>query len=398
MKIMAKQATNKVSTIKLPNGQHTQTGKETLKELFRVHFPDSNLIDDSDDGQDQQNLGVCERITNRGDWDLAKHVIKQSKIRWVLNTFKPYKSAGTDEIVPALLQQGTEHLVPHLCRIFRDCIVYGFIPTAWRHVKVTFIPKPGKLDYTEAKAYRPISLSYFLLKTMEKLVDRHVRDDVLRIHPLHRNQHAYQKDKSTETALHNVVTRIEYIEHNDIALGAFLDIEGAFDRTSFDTIKQTPERHGTEPEPAIYKWICTMLDSRNINSILSGETLRASAARGCPQGGVLSPLLWSLVVDDLLWELNCNGYYTVGYADDIAILINGNFLYTVSEVSQTTLCTVQKWCGKTNVSINPNKTVIIPFTKRREMKGLKEPILFNKTIQLSNEVKYLGIVLDKGMT
>jgi hypothetical protein len=32
-----------------------------------------------------------------------------------------------------------------------------------------------------------------------------------------------------------VVTHAEYaIEHKDIALGAFLDIEGAFDRTSFD--------------------------------------------------------------------------------------------------------------------------------------------------------------------
>jgi hypothetical protein len=71
MKIMAKQATNKVSTIKLPNGPHTQTGKETLKELFRVHFLDSKLINDSDDAQDQQNQGICERITNRGDWDLA---------------------------------------------------------------------------------------------------------------------------------------------------------------------------------------------------------------------------------------------------------------------------------------------------------------------------------------
>jgi hypothetical protein len=96
--------------------------------------------------------------------------------------------------------------------------------------------------------------------------------------------------------------------------------------------------------------------------------LRASAARGCPQGGVLSPLLCSFVVDNLLWELNSNGYYTVGYADDIAILINGKFLYTVSEVLQTALCTVQKWCEKTNLSINPNKTVIIPSTRRREMK------------------------------
>jgi hypothetical protein len=39
MKIMSKQVTNKVSTIKLPDGQHTQTGKETLKELFKSSLP-----------------------------------------------------------------------------------------------------------------------------------------------------------------------------------------------------------------------------------------------------------------------------------------------------------------------------------------------------------------------
>jgi hypothetical protein len=141
-----------------------------------------------------------------------------------------------------------------------------------------------------------------------------------------------------------------------------------------------------------------MLESRNISATLSGDTLRATAARGCPQGGVLSPLLWSLVVDDLLWGLNNNGYYTVGYADDIAILINGKFPQTVSEVLQTALCTVQQWCERTKSSIDPNKTVVMPFTRKRNIKGLREPILFSKRIQLSNEVKYLGVTLDKGLT
>jgi hypothetical protein len=70
---------------------------------------------------------------------------------------------------------------------------------------------------------------------------------------------------------------------------------------------------------------------RNITATLSGETLGTSTAGRCPQGGMLSPLLQSLVKDDL-WGLNSNGYYIVGYADDIAILINGKFLQTVSEV------------------------------------------------------------------
>jgi hypothetical protein len=187
-------------------------------------------------------------------------------------------------------------------------MAYGFIPTAWRQVKVTI--------------------------TTEKLVDRHIRDGALKKYPLHRNQHAYQIAKSTETAIYNVVTRIESdIEYKDIALEAFLDIEGAFDRTSFYIIKRAAENHGIEP--IICRWICAILESMNIIATLSRENLGASAARGCPQGGVLSPVLWSLVVDILLCELSINEYYTIGYADDIEILTNKKILYTVSEVSQT---------------------------------------------------------------
>jgi hypothetical protein len=39
-----------------------------------------------------------------------------------------------------------------------------------------------------------------------------------------------------------------------------------------------------------------MLGSRKI----TGETLEGSVARGCPLGSVLTPLLWSLVVDKLI--------------------------------------------------------------------------------------------------
>jgi hypothetical protein len=132
-----------------------------------------------------------------------------------------------------------------------------------------------------------------------------------------------------------------------------------------------------------------MLESRNISATLLVETLGATTARGCPLGGVLSPLLWSLVVDDLFWGLSNNGYYTVGYSDDIATLINGKFPQTMSEVLQTSLCTVQQWCERTKLSVCPYKTVVIPFTRKMNIKGLREPILFSKRVQLSSEVNYL---------
>jgi hypothetical protein len=113
---------------------------------------------------------------------------------------------------------------------------------------------------------------------------------------------------------------------------------------------------------------------------------------------MLLPLLWSLVVDGLVGELNEGGCYAVGYSDDIAILINGKFPQAVSEVLQTALGLVQQWCDRTGLSINPSKMVVIPFTKKRVLKGLKELTLFGKTIQLFTEVKYLGLTLDKGLS
>jgi hypothetical protein len=78
MKFMAKQMTNMVSTIRLSDDQYTQTGRETLKELLRIHFPDSMLTDDSNIGQGQQNVDICRCTKYRGNWNLARNVLNQS--------------------------------------------------------------------------------------------------------------------------------------------------------------------------------------------------------------------------------------------------------------------------------------------------------------------------------
>jgi len=52
-------------------------------------------------------------------------------------------------------------------------------------------------------------------------------------YPLNNSQNAYLAGKSTETALHNLVQRIERaINNKEYALGVFLDIEAAFNNAS----------------------------------------------------------------------------------------------------------------------------------------------------------------------
>jgi hypothetical protein len=73
-----------------------------------------------------------------------------------------------------------------------------------------------------------------------------------------------------------------------------------------------------------------MLDDKKITATFAGETLEVSVAKGCPQGVVLSHILWSLVVGKLTEGLNVNGCYTLGYTDGIAIPNSKKFLNTIS--------------------------------------------------------------------
>ena len=61
----------------------------------------------------------------------------------------------------------------------KACLARGYIPSAWRQVKMMFTPAAGKVNYTQAKAYRPISLLPFMEKTMKKFEARNITDETL---------------------------------------------------------------------------------------------------------------------------------------------------------------------------------------------------------------------------
>ena len=73
---------------------------------------------------------------------------------------------------------------------------------------------------------------------MEKIVDDYIKSTSLMKFPLSKNQFAYQSGKSTITALQSLVSKIEKsLQAKEIALVAFLDIEGAFDNASYSSMR-----------------------------------------------------------------------------------------------------------------------------------------------------------------
>jgi hypothetical protein len=106
------------------------------------------------------------------------------------------------------------------------------------------------------------------------------------------------------------------------------------------------------------------------------------------RGGLDPPLLRKLIINRFIENLNNTGYYTQGYADDLAILILGNEFNTTMDLMQGALKIVEDWCNVEGLRVNPRKTALIPFTHKRRDRNITTPTLFGKTLTLLREVKY----------
>jgi hypothetical protein len=61
---------------------------------------------------------------------------------------------------------------------------------------------------------------------------------------------------------------------------------------------------------------------------------------------------------------------------------------------QVAMKVVEEWCRDVGLSVNPDKTATILFTRKRNIDSHRDIHLFGKNLALVNHVKYLGIILD----
>ncbi|XP_063972061.1 uncharacterized protein LOC135159928 [Diachasmimorpha longicaudata] len=163
-------------------------------------------------------------------------------------------------------------------------------------------------------------------------------------------------------------------------LGVFIDTEGAFDNTSFDIMEKAAASFGIEA--SVTRWIAAMLRTRVVHSTLGDSAVRAVAGRGCPQEGVIAPLLWLLVVDGLLTGLEELGVRTVAYADDVALPVTSRDASMLHSKMQKVLDYVQHWCTSKGLRVNPEKTEVVHFTSRRRGIWLGKKLSWKKHIAM----------------
>lgn len=378
----------KLGPLEQENGLWTESPEETLDLLLQTHFPENST--------NHTDVNHEERSEN-GNADIEK-IITPHTVKTAIESFSSFRAPGADEIFPAMLKETINYIKDALVLIYTSCLRLGYTPKLWKTSKVIFIPKPGKRSYTVPSSWRPISLTSFMLKALERMVDWSVKTEEMVCRLRSVNQFAYLRGASTEAALHNLVTQIEgALCAKEIALGLFLDIEGAFNKVPHKSIERALIR--LKIPSNLIVWIMSMLVNRNVTSSISGTTCSRDAKAGCPQGGVLSPFLWDCVMDELLSELkeNVASAKSLGFADDLTVVQRGICFETIRCIMQNAIGLISRWCKKVGLSVNPTKTEAIVFTNRN-LKGLK-PLKFDGIeLPYREKVKYLGVILDSKLT
>ena len=383
-KIAQRRDKRSINTLLKEDNTLTEPGAETIKKLTDTHFPaaqEGTVHFQHDNG----NKINTEHLLTLHDW------IDTDLIRKAMKQFKPNKAPGPDGLKPLIFKYLPTSALEILEVIYKACISLCHTPKVWRETKVIFLPKPGKTTYDAPKSYRPISLSNFLLKTLERLVSWRMDKD-MEDHPIHHLQHGFTKGKSTESAISNTVDYIEeFLFAKQHYLGVFLDISSAFDSISIDHIRQKLLEHNGTPD--MVEWYYSYLGRRYLEVELHGEKVNLTTNTGFPQGGVCSAKFWLIAFNEAIEIINSNGITGNGYADDCSALIGGDHPHNMIEQMQTMLERLVAWGLSCGLRFNAQKTVAVMFT-RATRDFPRQVRMDGQLLPYQQTVVYLGVTLD----
>ena len=402
--IIKENKTARLNSVRKPDGTLTETPEETLNVMTDTHF---NVHRQPSVSQVDSTSG--EPATSNSDWS-PNDIFSPRRVERALMEFDGLTAAGPDGIRPVMLQKGLTQVKKEFAVIAKASFTSGHVPRCWTESTGIYLPKPGKSDYRNPKSFRTITLAPVPLKWMERVVLWHMETDLGIYKKLNKRQYGFMRGVSTETALHKILHKIEKtIINSGLALGTFLDVEGAFDNVAFAAIEKA--LHRKCESQATTKWIMDLIRNRSTTVELNGYKRTIRIVKGCPQGGILSPFLWNLVVDSLLSytrdKIPCD---LQGFADDLALLatteapkvkgVQGLDADTLREMTQKSLELINSWCKENGLSLSALKTHSVMFTWRRNWRDdLTRPLKVDNTeIEIRNTTKFLGVTLDSKLS
>ncbi|KAJ6453773.1 hypothetical protein C8R45DRAFT_846902, partial [Mycena sanguinolenta] len=103
--------------------------------------------------------------------------VSDTLLRRAAARMKPYKATFPGSVPNCIIKECTNLLLPFLGPIYRSLDELGHFPEGWSELHVAVIRKPGKSDYANPGAHRPIALTkgfarwWYAAKTLQQVTE-----------------------------------------------------------------------------------------------------------------------------------------------------------------------------------------------------------------------------------
>lgn len=214
---------------------------------------------------------------------------------------------------------------------------------------------------------------------------------------LNNEQFGFRNNRSTQDCIGILENNIQNAFSKRKQITAILfDIEKAFDRTWHHLIIKTLVDMNIKGH--MLHFISNFLKNRNFNIILeNSRSTRFTQANGVPQGEVLSPCLFIIVLTSLANIIPKNVNYLL-YADDLTIYFSSHSISSIKKQLLKTLNNIEKWSKKSGFTFSTLKTKAIHFYTRRKH-NIPPDLFFNQQpINFVNSHTFLGIIFDRKLS
>ncbi|KAL5264402.1 hypothetical protein ACHWQZ_G005480 [Mnemiopsis leidyi] len=340
--------------------------------------------------------------------DIINEIITIDEIVWSISKQKcTNKSKDGTNIHPKMLKHLPNHALKLLCHIYN--IVLNSGNWEWKESFITFIKKSDKPSYMCPGAYRPLAISPYLGKILERILDKRLRLFCGLENIIDESQEGFLPDKNTTRYLYKMLSCLHEIKRRKMtALLLLIDFEKAFDSVSVPCLIAKLYHLGIKGK--MLRLLNSFLSDRYVYLRVNTFTGRKRRCLliGVPQGSVLSPLLFIIFISDLL--RTCNLPTTVTgctqcfkFADDGSVTVVGDSFPEVQEKMQILCEYIADWCKKWRLIVNcsRNKTEIIIVSPKhgyKDAEDLPKIKMGNTVLEYVEKSKVLGIIIDETLS
>ena len=319
--------------------------------------------------------------------------ISRKEIDTAFKKLNKNASEGPDRVSGKLLYAARDHLIPLLHIMFDKAFCHVSHPSIWGENFLKSILKKG--DTGDPNNYRGIAVGSIVGKLFNLIMLGRLEKRIQESNPISCNQIGFTKGHRTADhifVMKTIVDKIVRVERKRLFV-AFIDFRKAYDRINRDLLFLKLQKSGIRG--TFYRNIKAMYNSILYRVKVKGGTLDPITSRlGLKQGGVLSPLLFNIFIDDMkgIFNESCDPVKLLErplshllYADDLVLM-------STSETGlNKCLKNLAVYCETWQLEVNLKKSQVVIFNKSgRKLTNLNF-IFQGKTMEVVKSYCYLGI-------